>query len=271
MAPTPKQYDVVIVGAGVCGTALAYLLSQYTNIERILILEKCDDVAQINSRVSNNSQTLHFGDIETNYTLEKAHKVNRAASLVQQYLLKNDPQQAIYSKYHKMVLAVGDEQTNLLQKRYREFKALFPHLRMIDRTEIAAIEPNILNGRDPDVNVQALFTEEGYAVDFQKLAKSFLDSACQGGKGTVEVQFGTQVTRLEKVEAGYCVHTDSSNPQPIIAKTVVIAAGAYSLLFAKTLGYGRDYALLSVAGSFYKARSLLNGKVYTLQSQFIFG
>ncbi|NER81694.1 MAG: FAD-dependent oxidoreductase, partial [Leptolyngbya sp. SIO1D8] len=29
----------------------------------------------------------------------------------------------------------------------------------------------------------------------------------------------------------------------------------------------RDYALLSVAGSFYKARSLLNGKVYTLQSK----
>jgi len=46
---------------------------------------------------------------------------------------------------------------------------------------------------------------------------------------------------------------------------VVVTAGAYSLLFAKSLGYGKDFALLSVAGSFYLAPKSLNGKVYTTQ------
>ncbi|MEO0947628.1 MAG: FAD-dependent oxidoreductase, partial [Cyanobacteria bacterium J06641_5] len=264
MSPAREQYDVAVIGAGVCGTALTYLLSRYTNVKSVVVIEKYDDVAQVNSRVSNNSQTLHFGDIETNYSLEKAQKVNRAASLVKQYLLQHDPKREIYSKYHKMVLAVGAEQAKVLQNRHEEFSTLFPHLRAIDRAEIAAIEPNILKGRDPDLDVLALFTEEGYAVNFQRLAKSFLSNACQRADGAIELKFSTQVTHLEKLPTGYRIHT---NQQTLAAKTVVIAAGAYSLLFAKSLGYGRDYALLSVAGSFYLSRSALNGKVYTMQSK----
>lgn len=264
MPQIQKQYDVAIVGAGVCGTALTYVLSNYTNVESIVVLEKCDGAAQVNSRVYNNSQTLHFGDIETNYTLEKARKVNRAASLVKQYLLQQDPQRAIHSKYHKMVLAVGQEQIQTLQKRHQEFAKLFPDLRMIDRAEVADLEPKILEGRDPDIAVSALFTEEGYTVDYQKLAQSFLEQVQNHSDDKVTLQFGTRVTRLEKVATGYRIHTDK---ETFTAKAVAIAAGAYSLLFAKSLGYGQDYALLSVAGSFYRSRSALNGKVYTLQSK----
>ncbi|MEB3232423.1 MAG: FAD-dependent oxidoreductase [Leptolyngbyaceae bacterium] len=261
-----KYYDVAIIGAGVCGSALTYVLSQYTNIERIVLLEKCGDAAQVNSRVYNNSQTLHFGDIETNYTLKKAEKVNRAASLVKHYLLKYDPQKNIHSKYHKMVLAVGEDQVQTLQQRHQEFKTLFPSLRPIDRTEIEALEPNILKGRDPDIPVSALFTEDGYAVDYQRLARSFLDQVEHRSHSdhTVDIHFNTRVKMLEKVGDRYLIKSDQHR---IEAKTVVIAAGAYSLLFAKSLGYGHDYALLCVAGSFYRAQSALNGKVYTMQSK----
>ena len=55
--------------------------------------------------------------------------------------------------------------------------------------------------------------------------------------------------------------------QTLQAKVVLVAAGAHSLLFAKSLGYGLNYALLSVAGSFYFAPGLLNGKVYNVQRQ----
>ena len=74
-------YEVVIIGGGVCGTALLYTLSNYTNIKSIALVEKESDFALVNSNTNSNSQTLHFGDIETNYSLAKAKKVNAGASL----------------------------------------------------------------------------------------------------------------------------------------------------------------------------------------------
>jgi malate dehydrogenase (quinone) len=84
-------YEVAIIGGGISGTALLYTLSNYTNINRIALIEKKPGIALGNSQKTSNSQTLHFGDIETNYTLEKAQKVNKAASLVKNYLLKMTP------------------------------------------------------------------------------------------------------------------------------------------------------------------------------------
>jgi malate dehydrogenase (quinone) len=144
MESTNRVYEVAIVGGGIAGTALLYTLSNYTNIERIVLIEKNQEVALGNSHKTRNSQTLHFGDIETNYTLEKAQKVNRAASLVKEYILRNDPEQATYSKYHKMVLAIGKDQCEELRQRHQEFQSLFPNLNLINREEIALLEPAVV-------------------------------------------------------------------------------------------------------------------------------
>ena len=165
-------YEVIIIGGGVCGTGLIYTLSNYTNLKKIALIEKESDVALINSYTNSNSQTLHFGDIETNYTLAKATKVNAGASLVKNYLLTKDKQGNIYTKYHKMVLGVGKEQIEQLKVRYQDFQQLFPNLRLLNRQEIAQKEPKVLLERDENEEIIALFTDEGYTVDFNRLAKS---------------------------------------------------------------------------------------------------
>ncbi|MDJ0531638.1 MAG: FAD-dependent oxidoreductase [Xenococcaceae cyanobacterium MO_207.B15] len=257
-----KNYEVAIIGAGVCGTSLLYTLSKYTNVQHIAILEKESAVALINSHKNSNSQTLHFGDIETNYTLSKARKVNQAASLVKGYLLRNDPEQKIYTKYHKMVLGVGAEQTAKIQQRYEEFKQLFPDLKLIDREAIQQLEPKVLEGRETSEIVTALYTEEGYTVNFQNLAQSFLDKAVTNKQKTIDVMLNHKVISITQEDGYYLIKTSQ---QTIKAKTVAVTAGAHSLLLAKSLGYGKDYALLTVAGSFYFAPELLKGKVYTVQ------
>ncbi|MBV9385452.1 MAG: FAD-dependent oxidoreductase [Chroococcidiopsidaceae cyanobacterium CP_BM_ER_R8_30] len=255
-------YEVAIIGGGISGTALLYCLSNYTNVSRIALIEKKQDIALVNSYKTSNSQTLHFGDVETNYNLEKAKKVKKAASLVKNYILRNDPQQKTYSKYNKMVLAIGKEQTEELRERYKEFKTLFPELKLIEREEIELFEPNVVKNRALDEEINALFTEEGYAIDFQNLARSFLHKSINNSNKLIDLMTETKVKRLKKEGGLYHIQTDRG---VILSKVVAFAAGAYSLLFAKSLGYGMDYALLSVAGNFYLAPGVLNGKVYTVQ------
>ena len=258
------NYEVVIIGAGVCGTALLYTLSNYTNVKSIALVEKEASVALVNSFTNSNSQTLHFGDIETNYTLAKAAKVNAGATLVKNYLLTKDPQQEIYTKYHKMVLGVGAEQASKLSERYHQFKQLFPDLSLLDKAEIAAKEPKVLLGRQSQAEIMALFTTEGYTVDFKGLAQSFVDHTLDSFEDKVDLLFKTKVEQIERVGELYQLKITGKTIQ---AKVVLVAAGAHSLLFAKSLGYGLDYALLTVAGSFYFAPGVLNGKVYTVQRQ----
>jgi malate dehydrogenase (quinone) len=255
-------YEVAIIGGGISGTALLYSLSNYTNIKRIVLIEKNPEVALGNSHKTSNSQTLHFGDIETNYTLEKAQKVKRAATLVKNYLLKNDLQQETYSRYQKMVLAIGKEQVQELQNRYQEFKSLFPQLKLLPKDEIDFLEPKVVKDRDTEEEILALFSEEGYTIDFQKLAQSFLHKSINNSQKTIDLMMETKVKSLRKEGELYYIQTDK---EEITARVVVFMTGAYSLLFAKSLGYGKNYALLNVAGSFYLAPGVLNGKVYTVQ------
>ncbi|MEO1392116.1 MAG: FAD-dependent oxidoreductase [Cyanobacteria bacterium J06634_5] len=283
MVESSEVYDVVIVGGGVCGTALLYSLSHYTNVGKIALIDKNAGVALVNSKVTSNSQTLHFGDIETNYSLEKATKVNRAASMVKRYVLEHDAAQAIHTKYHKMVLAVGEDEVAFLKGRYETFKDLFPALKLIDRAAIAALEPNVVKGRDDSEPMVALFTPDGYTIDFQKLSESFVRSSLahvkeesgqkegsqEENRKSAEIMMETKVVSIEPDGDRYLIKTQQPEgvTSTLIAKTVAVTSGAHSLLFAKSLGYGEDYALLSAAGSFYFAPNLLKGKVYRVQME----
>jgi malate dehydrogenase (quinone) len=259
-----QGYDVLIVGGGVVGTALLYTLSKYTDIKNIGIIEKYSDFGLVNSASYNNSQTLHFGDIETNYSIDKARSVKQMADMVMKYLESEKstaPETRLFSKYSKMVLAVGTAQVQELRKRYQPFCELFPHLRMIEREEIGKIEPRVLEGRDPSQEILALVTEDGYTVDFKRLSHSFVDKALSKNP-TLDIHLETKLLKIAKSGDYYSVTT---NKGEFNAKVVVIAAGGHSLLIAKSLGYGKNLSLLSMAGSFYTAPKVLNGKVYTIQ------
>ena len=258
------MYDVVIVGGGVVGTALLYTLSKYTDIRKIAIIEKNDDFGLVNSASYNNSQTLHFGDIETNYSIDKARSVKRMADMVMKYLeSEKDPvsRNKLFSKYSKMVLAVGTHQVQELKQRYPAFKELFPKLRMIERDEIGKIEPRVLEGRDPGQEILALITEDGYTVDFKNLCHSFIDKSLSKNPD-LDIHVNTKLLKITKNEDHYNLIT---NKGEFASSVVIIAAGGHSLMIAKSLGYGKNLALLSMSGSFYTAPKVLNGKVYTIQ------
>ncbi|GAA0191482.1 FAD-dependent oxidoreductase [Halobaculum roseum] len=255
-------YDLVIVGGGISGASLLYTTAKFTDIESIALIEKEPEIAAINSHHTNNSQTLHFGDIETNYTLEKAEEVKEGAELLAGYLENQDADREMHAKRSKMVLGVGDEEVEKLEQRYHDegFGDLFPKLRPIGRDEIAEIEPKVVEGRDLDTEMLALQTPDGYVVDYGETTKSFVEQARE--EATVDVRTGTAVESVEPTPDGYTFETTAGT---IESEAAVVAAGSHSLQMAKQLGYGQNKVLLPVAGSFFLADDLLNGKVYTLQ------
>ncbi len=258
------KHDILIVGGGVSGTALLYTLSKYSNVKNIGLIEKYSDFGLVNSASTMNSQTLHFGDIETNYTIEKAKKVKRSADMVMKYLedekLK-DSGDKLFEKYSKMVIAVGKQQVDVLRERYKPFSQIFPNLRMIEKEEIGKFEPRVLEGRDPNQELLALVTEDGYTVDFGKLSHHFVKNA---KKENPEISFylNTKVSKIVKDGDSFKVTTNNGEFE---AAAVVIAAGSHSLKIAKSMGYGKSFSILSMSGSFYTGPKVLNGKVYTMQ------
>ena len=97
---------------------MLYLASRYTDLEHIGIMDKYAAPARVNSLSSNNSQTLHCGDIETNYTLDKALKVQRAANMLKNYAVQQADAHHIIFKYPKMVLGVGEDECRQLRERF---------------------------------------------------------------------------------------------------------------------------------------------------------
>jgi malate dehydrogenase (quinone) len=264
MDETIPAYEVLIVGGGVVGTALLYTLSKYTDIKNIGLIEKYSDFGLVNSASYNNSQTLHFGDIETNYSIDKAKSVKQMADMVMKYLeseKEHSSGKKLFSKYSKMVLAVGKNQVQELKQRFVPFSELFPKLRIIERDEIGIIEPRVLEGRDPKQEIIALVTEDGYTVDYKSLCHSFVDNSLRNNP-QLDIHLNTKLLKISRKDDLYSVLTDKGE---LKSSVVMIAAGGHSLMIAKSLGYGKNLAVLSMAGSFYTAPKVLNGKVYTIQ------
>ncbi|MEB3317253.1 MAG: FAD-dependent oxidoreductase [Cyanobacteriota bacterium] len=278
--------DVLIVGGGVCGTALLFVLARYTTLRHLTLVERHAQLAQVNSRASSNSQTIHCGDIETNYTLEKALNVQRIAGMISRYasLLSPQERERCVFQTQKMVVAVGEAEATKLRERYQRFSPHFPSMQWLDKPAIADWEPRValVKGELRSEELAAIgIRGEATAVDYEALAESFVEKAQEHLRPdtgrTLDLHLGTELRKLTADGDGFLVELAPwpdgeggrgrlAEPRHLRARHVVVNAGAHSLLLAQRMGYGLHYSCLPVAGSFYFAPAVLRGKVYTMQN-----
>lgn len=257
------DYDVLIIGGGVSGTALLYVLTKFSSIKKVGLIERRKDFGLVASHVTQNSQTLHFGDIETNYSFQKAKDVSQGARYVRNFLDFYDKKNKAHKVVSKMVLAVGKKECQALKKRYEEFKKLFPKLQLIQREKIAELEPKVVEERDVQEELVALYTPDGYTVDYHQLSKLFVEETVSiDSKLKKHIHLNASVQNIQKINGGFSI----TLPNKILtAQTVIVNAGAMSIWLAKKLGYAHHLSIFSVAGNFYRGPQVLNGKVYTMQ------
>lgn len=260
-----RRYDVIIVGGGITGASLLYVLSRYTNVKSILLLEKYGDLACLNSNSMNNAQTLHFGDIETNYSLEQSKHTKESAGRILRYteMLPRAARNNIIKECQKMVLGVGEEEVKRIEGIYSSgLKKLFPGLKMIGKKELERLEPNVVKGRNPGELISALLSDNGHMMDFGALTHSFAKNARLNKRIKIDLMFNTKVSKIKKDANGYEVVTAAKSYH---SDFVVFATGSYSLYFAKMLGYDKNLSILAIGGNFYTSPRVLQGKVYRVQ------
>lgn len=263
-----NDFDVAIIGGGVSGAATFWTLSQYADIKKIALIEKCPKLAQVSSSAKGNSQTIHDGSIETNYTAQKAAKVKLAADKVAKYALKKNLQNKAIFEMQKIAIGVGDSECEFMKKRHEEFSKIFEGLEFFDKAKVKQIEPKIIEaagGGDRAENVVASgYRKSWCAMNFEALAQNFVEEA-KKINAAAEVFLDFKVLKITQNADGS--HKLSGKNGEINARFVLVDAGSHSLVLAQNAGYGKDLACLPVAGSFYFVPgALLKGKVYAVQN-----
>ncbi len=204
------MYDVVIIGAGVSGSASARELSRYKL--NVCVVEKEEDVCCGTSKA--NSAIVHAGfDAEAGSLMAK---LNVEGSQMMEGLSKE--LDFHYKNNGSLVVCLHEEEKPNLQDLYdRGVKNGVKDLRIIDREELVALEPNI-----SDEAVAALYAPTGGIVCPFGMNIAFAENAATNG---VEFKFDTEVTGLEKKDGSWVIKTSQGD---IETKYVVNAACVYA-------------------------------------------
>ena len=204
------MFDIIVIGAGVSGCAIARELSRRK--ANVLVVERAEDVCCGTSKA--NSAIVHAGYDAKHGTLMA--KLNVQGSLLMPQLAKE--LNFSYQRNGSLVVMMNEEDRPNLVALYENGLAHgVKELRISEREELRQLEPNI-----SDDAVAALYAPTGAIVCPFGLTIALAENAAKNG---VQFQFDTEVTGIEKTEGGWKVETTQG---PLKAKVVVNAAGVYA-------------------------------------------
>ena len=204
------KYDVVVIGGGVIGCAVARELSRYQ--VKACVVEREEDVCSGTSKA--NSAIVHGGFDAEPGSLKA--KFNILGSQMMEELSKE--LDFDYKRNGSLVLCFAEEDKPALEALYEKgVKNGVKGMSIISGDEVRKREPNI-----EDTVVAALDVPSGGIVCPFGLTIALAENACDNG---VEFQFLTEVETIEKEAECYVLKTSKGE---IHTACVVNAAGVYS-------------------------------------------
>lgn len=237
------MYDIIIIGAGVTGCAVARFLSRYK--AKVCVVERCEDVCCGTSKA--NSAIVHAGFDAEHGTLMA--KMNLQGNLMMPQLAKDLDFSFIQNG--SLVVCMSEEDLPRLQKLYENGVANgVQQLEIVDSRRLHELEPNVAAEA-----VAALWAPTGGIVCPFGYTIALAENANANG---VEFRFDTEVKGLSRNENGWAVQTDKG---VLDTRYVVNAAGLYSDVFHNMVSAKKihitprrgDYCLLDrTTGDFVK-------------------
>lgn len=204
------MYDIIIIGAGVVGCAIARELSRFSL--KTLVLEKASDVCSGSSKA--NSAIIHAGYDAKPGTLKG--KLNAPANALFDQLSKE--LDFHFKRNGSLVLCFDTKDLGGLKELYdRGIQNGVPGMEILTGAQVREMEPNVT-----DQVVAALYAPTGGIVCPFNMTIAFAENACTNG---VEFKFNSEVINISRKGAIYRVEAAGDSYD---TRLVVNAAGIYS-------------------------------------------
>lgn len=226
------QFDVAVIGAGVCGAMITRELSKLEL--SVVMLEKCNDVSMGTSKA--NSAIVHAGfDAEVG-TLKAKLNV-QGASLMAYYCNKlNVP----YKNIGSLVIAYSWDDMQTLETLFeRGFSNGVPNMQIISQEELRSMEPYI-----SEEAIGALWAPTAGVVSPYELAIAATENAVMNG---AKVRRNSGVFDIEYKDDMFFLSTASG---VIKAKYVINAAGVFADKIAQMIG-DNSFKIIPRKGEYY--------------------
>lgn len=214
------MYDITVIGAGVVGGLVARELARYDL--KLCILDKESDVAMGATKA--NSAIVHAGFDAKEGSLKAKMNV-RGSEMMEQVANELGVK---YKRNGSLVVAFENERADVEAIYERGVKNGVKGLRIIERDELLAMEPNA----NPELAC-ALYAPTGAIVCPYELCISAVGNAMDNG---AELQLDFEVTSIEKKDGHYAIK--AADGREVLTKYVINSAGVYSDKIAEMTGDG---------------------------------
>lgn len=226
-------YDVVVVGAGIVGTAIARELSKYDL--NIALVDRELDFGWGATKA--NSAIVHAGYDDEPQTM-KSHLCVRGNHLFENLCREVD---APFERNGSLVVALSDEDEKRVEELYeRGLKNCVPGIRILEKKE--------LFGREPNINREArcaLFAPSAGITIPYELVIGLAENAMANG---VDAFLDARITGAEEKEEK--VTLIAENGKRIETRYVVNAAGLYADDIADLFGH-KDFSITPRRGEYF--------------------
>lgn len=242
-----ETFDVIIIGGGVIGCAIASRIA--TSNRRTVLLEQDTSLGRHASR--HTSGILHSG-IDLPPDTLASRLCLEGASQVHDYCHRKG---ILHHRRGKLIVAQSEKEVRQLEAFARVGDLIgLERIRLLSGGEIKDLEPNVRG-------LAGLHSPHEVVVDPTALVQSLAADARNGG---VEIRTGVTVLRLEESGQGVLVETATGT---IRGRFLVNAAGISALRLAHQCGVARDASQLPLQGVYYHVKSgLVDGLVDPVQN-----